>query len=945
MTALEDRLRAALAPDYEVERELASGGMGTVFLGRDVALQRQVAIKVLRPDLATAAGAERFIREARVLASFSHPHIVAVHRAGEAGGLSYLVMDYVAAETLAARLERGPLPPAEAVAVAADVLTALEVAHAHGVVHRDVKPANVFLCEGRAVLGDFGIATSQVRTGDSLTVPGRPLGTPDYMAPEQLTGKPATPATDICAVGLLLYEALTGQRFEAWDHPERADWSSGPRALAPVVRRALAWDPAARWPSAAAFRSALLGTGTGRRNRRIAWATAGVVAAAALALLVVRPGRGTAGEALDVAIGPFRVSGAGLPAWLGDSVALALDRALGAGTDFRVRLARAEPAGVARAGLWLDGAATARGDTLVVTVASAARAAGTGPFQAQAAGPLAEWPRVAGELAYQVLWQIWRDAHGPLAADLPRAALPQTTEGLRAFLSAELLYAQARWAAARQAYERVADADTTCLLCEYRVTDVGRWLGIEADTARTRRYRDARGVFPPQYRRLIDASFAPEPERLEQLHDLTDHYRHWGFGFFIEGDEIFHRGAFAGWSRHDALQPMEQAALLLPDFAPVWEHLAWIRIAEGDSAGAAQALQRYQAAGAQADPTGAAIGALLGVADAWRFSPEPMAIGFSEMVLANPLIAVSPDLAAAPANLLSLEVPRAALWLGAQFARGRPRAGLETTGRLAQLHGLIATGRVDSGLALAGRLGADVPEPDVAVFVAELPAALALVDSADVSVAYARLAGPLRALADATAMGVPARSRALWMLAQLAWRARRGAEGDAARRALAQLERPGGPLGALLDVLAGPGAHQVPAAALRRSEALVALDSASCGGDPFYRMLLHLARADWQLAARQPAQAARELRWHENNDFVRYSGQGPQAVEVDYAFGALARWRRARVLEPLGAAYRAETCAVYAEVARQWRGGDAPYSARADSARQRLVTLHCADAR
>jgi hypothetical protein len=252
---------------------------------------------------------------------------------------------------------------------------------------------------------------------------------------------------------------------------------------------------------------------------------------------------------------------------------------------------------------------------------------------------------------------------------------------------------------------------------------------------------------------------------------------------------------------------------------------------------------------------------------------------------------------------------------------------------------------VDSGLALAARLRADVPDPDVAVFVAELPVALALVDSADASTAYPRLAGPLRAIADETSAVASARARALWMLAQLAWRARRGAEGDAARRALAQLEQPGGPLGSMLDVLAGSGEHHLPALALRRSQGLVALDSSSGGGDPFYRMLLHLSRADWQLALGRPEQAARELRWHENNDFVRYSGQGPQAVEVDYAFGALARWRRGRVLESLGPDYRNETCAVYAEVARQWRAGDAPYAARADTARQRLATLHCAETR
>ena len=212
MTALLQRLRAALAGDYAIERELASGGMGVVFLGRDIALARPVAIKIIRPDLATAAGAERFLHEARVLARVSHPNIVPVHHAGEAGGLFYYVMDYVEGETLADRLHHGPLPPERAVRLGDDLLAALEAVHAHDIVHRDVKPSNVFLLPDRAVLGDFGIAKSSGETAP-LTQPGKMVGTPGYMAPEQVTGGAVGPATDACAVGMVLYEALTGRQW------------------------------------------------------------------------------------------------------------------------------------------------------------------------------------------------------------------------------------------------------------------------------------------------------------------------------------------------------------------------------------------------------------------------------------------------------------------------------------------------------------------------------------------------------------------------------------------------------------------------------------------------------------------------------------------------------------------------------------------------------------
>src|SRR2546422_7100596 len=139
MSSVLERLRAALAPEYDVEREIASGGMGMVFLGRDMALECAVAIKVLRPELATAHAAERFLREARMLASLRHPHIVPVHHVGQAGEFFYYVMDFVDGETLADRLVRGPLRPQEALKLGRDLLDALQVAHERLVVHRDIK--------------------------------------------------------------------------------------------------------------------------------------------------------------------------------------------------------------------------------------------------------------------------------------------------------------------------------------------------------------------------------------------------------------------------------------------------------------------------------------------------------------------------------------------------------------------------------------------------------------------------------------------------------------------------------------------------------------------------------------------------------------------------------------------------------------------------------------
>src|SRR2546422_10180591 len=207
MSSVLERLRAALAPEYDVEREIASGGMGMVFLGRDMALECPVAIKVLRPELATAHAAERFLREARMLASLRHPHIVPVHHVGQAGEFFYYVMDFVDGETLADRLLRGPLRPPEALKLGRERRDALQGAHERLVVHRGIKPSNVFFVGGRALLGDFGLAKPVSGTsggggtprrrapnaGAAPTPPPSVLGALGYMPPPQAAGGEGPP--------------------------------------------------------------------------------------------------------------------------------------------------------------------------------------------------------------------------------------------------------------------------------------------------------------------------------------------------------------------------------------------------------------------------------------------------------------------------------------------------------------------------------------------------------------------------------------------------------------------------------------------------------------------------------------------------------------------------------------------------------------------------------
>jgi hypothetical protein len=305
------RVRRALEPTFAVERELGAGGMGIVFEAHDTRLERKVAVKVLRPESATAAAAHRFLREARLLARLKHPNVVQVHQAGEGDGLYWFVMDLVQGETLASRLDRGPLSEKETVSLARELLSALAVAHEHGIVHRDIKPANIFLENGHALLADFGIARTTT-TSDSesgITATKEVIGTPAYMAPEQMTGDVVGPAADQYSLALVMYECLTGKRWPPLQTASSGDWRLVPSALAPVIRRAIASTPAERWPGARAMSAALIP----RRPRWPLLAAAAVTVAAALVWMMWRPSPSGAGPYQPGAVIP--VSRAGLQAW------------------------------------------------------------------------------------------------------------------------------------------------------------------------------------------------------------------------------------------------------------------------------------------------------------------------------------------------------------------------------------------------------------------------------------------------------------------------------------------------------------------------------------------------------------------------------------------------------------------------------------------------------
>jgi Tol biopolymer transport system component/tRNA A-37 threonylcarbamoyl transferase component Bud32 len=279
-TSAVERLAAALADRYRIERELGAGGMATVYLAEDLKHRRRVAIKVLRPELAAVIGAERFLSEIKTTANLQHPHILALHDSGEAEGVVFYVMPYVQGESLRDRLTREhQLPVDEAIRIAREVADALDYAHRHGVIHRDIKPENILLHDGRVQVADFGIALAVSRSDGAgrMTETGMSLGTPHYMAPEQAMGeREITPRADIYALGCVCYEMLCGeppftgptaQAIVARVITEEPRGLTGRRKSIPpateaAILTALEKLPADRYGSALEFAAALAGDGT-----------------------------------------------------------------------------------------------------------------------------------------------------------------------------------------------------------------------------------------------------------------------------------------------------------------------------------------------------------------------------------------------------------------------------------------------------------------------------------------------------------------------------------------------------------------------------------------------------------------------------------------------------------------------------------------------------------
>jgi tetratricopeptide (TPR) repeat protein len=538
--------------------------------------------------------------------------------------------------------------------------------------------------------------------------------------------------------------------------------------------------------------------------------------------------------------------------------------------------------------------------------------------------PLANWPALRDSVDYQILLDIWTE-RSPLASSLPVHALPHTSEGLVRFIEAEQLVAETRWDDAHRAYLRAEATDSTCWICSWRITEIDRWLGREPNPARVQRYRVHADSLPALFRSIVHAAQLPLAERLDTLRAAAEKSREAFLGWFQLGDELFYRGPLAGHRRAEAIPALERATRLRPDFGPAWEHLAWVATAEGDSADAAAALDSLRTQSATPDAFSQGLRALLEVGFAWRFLPEDAALRVTQQVTKAPATQSSANLGAGPRLLPTFDVPHGAIALGEMLAHS-PSRDLQRSGLIAQTLTMLSLGRVDSARALARRLTTLAPEPALDFFSAELVATLAVLDPDAVSVEDAR--DGLRVWLLNTDPEI--RYRAAWISSVLEQRSRLHSD---APRELA--------LTVTAESLAFAGQTR---AALRLVDH-IDLDSVARTGDPFLRMLAHFRRAEWRAANGDVAGAKAELIWHEHTAVIGLPTGLPQAAEVDWAFGTLARWRLGRLLDGRNGADRGEACQAYVAVTRYWHGAPPPFGARADTAETRARELECEDQR
>ena len=637
-----ERLQATLGSAYVIEHELGGGGMSRVFVAEELALGRKVVVKVLPPDLSAAVNVERFKREIMLAATLQHPHIVPVHSTGEMDGVPYFTMPFIEGESLRSRLTRGEvIPLREVTRILQEVIGALAYAHERGVVHRDIKPDNILMNRGHAVVTDFGVAKAITIAGQAAedgtqTGIGVAIGTPAYMAPEQAAGDPATDhRADIYSFGLLAYELLGGRTPFGDRSPHElltAHIAEPPPPLVPIQRdvppmlvalvmRCLEKRPANRPQTAMEVRDALdaLPTISGA-GRAVSLGAFGWKAAAAIAVAVLATGAvvfdvmRARPKPLDeqvVAVLPFRLTGAdpslgylregmldllaakltgeGGPRSSDPRSILSAWRSEVGSSDADLprdrALAMAERLG---AGQLLLGDVSGSPSHLTLNATLLRVSDGRARVQARVEGPADSLAHLVDRLTAQLL------AGGAGESERLERLTSTSLPALRAYLDAQTSYRHGRYPASTREFERALQLDSTFALAALGLVKAASWFG-DAQTAHRAsliawRERDR---FGPRDRALLDATVGPNfPRPATYAEVIAARQRYLAMApdraeaWFDFGDGLFHFGPVIG--RADAVSratdAFRRAIALDSSFAPAIEHLLLIEARGGDTA-------------------------------------------------------------------------------------------------------------------------------------------------------------------------------------------------------------------------------------------------------------------------------------------------------------------------------------------------------------------------
>ena len=636
-----------LTERYRIARELGRGGMATVYLADDLRHQRQVALKVLRPELGAMLGRERFQREIRLTAQLQHPGILSIFDSGESAGHLWYAMPYADGESLRARLNReSQLPVDTALQITREVAAALTYAHAHGVVHRDIKPENVLFSDGRALVADFGIARAiDTIDAERLTETGLSLGTPHYMSPEQSMGeKRLDGRTDLYALGCVLYEMLAGEppytgpsaqaiiakRLTQPVPSVRTLRETVPEGVDRALAVALAKSPADRFGSTGEFVAALdsataetlLPTQALQRVRtRAHLAKVGLVAVAAVSIaawVVLRSRSVVPSSAMVMAVLPFVPTSSDTAlVRLGRDLATTIGASLDGVGDIRTvdRLAVLAQIPEQGAALTLkEGAALGRrlGASSVVHGSLAREGArvrlDVGLFTSDSLTPLARGtvlapPESLSALSDSVVWRlladIWRRGPPPTPT-LEAAMTTRSVEALRAYLDGERFLVAGQGDDAKAAYGRAIAADSSFWFAYFRYSRPMGWDDEDEDPAIRHAYWTHRRLLPDRERMLIEASqldsgFTWQRRRLEEL---VRRYPDYSPGWWMLGDQLLHFYPLIGATPLDARNALERVVALTPAMVAGWEHLAWAAQEIPDTATVARAVNRLVRMGA-----------------------------------------------------------------------------------------------------------------------------------------------------------------------------------------------------------------------------------------------------------------------------------------------------------------------------------------------------------